>query len=64
LAAEFALGADEFVTRFSERIETLAASHDLLVKSRWQGIEIFDLVQAAGPRDREGGDCLIAAVVP
>jgi two-component sensor histidine kinase len=37
---------DDFVTRFSERIQTLAASHDLLVKSRWQGIEIFDLVQA------------------
>ncbi|MBO0752680.1 MAG: HAMP domain-containing protein, partial [Bradyrhizobiaceae bacterium] len=37
---------DEFVTRFSERMQTLAASHDLLVKSRWQGIEIFDLVQA------------------
>ena len=36
---------DEFVARFSERIQTLAASHDLLVKSRWQGIEISDLIR-------------------
>jgi two-component sensor histidine kinase len=36
---------EEFVPRFSERIQTLAASHDLLVKSRWQGIEISDLVR-------------------
>ena len=35
----------EFVTRFSERIQTLAASHDLLVKSQWQGIEISDLIR-------------------
>jgi two-component sensor histidine kinase len=36
---------DEFVTRFSERMQTLAASHDLLVKSQWRGIEIADLIQ-------------------
>lgn len=36
---------EEFVPRFSERIQTLAASHDLLVKSRWQGIEISDLIR-------------------
>jgi two-component sensor histidine kinase len=35
----------EFVPQFSERIQTLAASHDLLVKSRWQGIEISDLIR-------------------
>jgi two-component sensor histidine kinase len=35
----------EFVPRFSERIHTLAASHDLLVKSRWQGIEISELIR-------------------
>jgi two-component sensor histidine kinase/CheY-like chemotaxis protein len=34
----------EFVQRFSERIQTLAASHDLLVKSRWRGIAISDLI--------------------
>jgi two-component sensor histidine kinase len=35
----------EFVPRFSGRIQTLAASHDLLVKSRWQGVDIFDLIR-------------------
>jgi two-component sensor histidine kinase/CheY-like chemotaxis protein len=35
----------EFVPRFSERIQTLAASHDLLVKSRWQGVDISDLIR-------------------
>jgi two-component sensor histidine kinase len=47
----------EFVSRFSERMQTLAASHDLLVKSRWQGIEIGDLirVQLAHFKDLIGG---------
>lgn len=36
---------DEFVMRFSERIQTLAANHDLIVKSGWRGIEISDLVR-------------------
>jgi two-component sensor histidine kinase/CheY-like chemotaxis protein len=35
----------EFMARFSERIQTLAASHDLLVKNRWQGIGISDLIR-------------------
>jgi two-component sensor histidine kinase len=35
----------EFVPRFSERIQTLATSHDLLVKSRWQGVDMSDLVR-------------------
>ena len=33
-----------FVARFSERIQNLAASHDLVVKNRWQAISIFDLL--------------------
>jgi two-component sensor histidine kinase/CheY-like chemotaxis protein len=36
----------EFVPRFSERIRTLATSHDLLVKSRWQGIDMAELIRA------------------
>jgi two-component sensor histidine kinase len=36
----------EFLTRFSERLQTLAASHDLLVRSRWQGVEICALIRA------------------
>jgi two-component sensor histidine kinase/AmiR/NasT family two-component response regulator len=35
----------EFMARFSERIQTLAASHDLLVKNRWQGVGISDLIR-------------------
>ena len=33
-----------FVERLSERISGLAASHDLLVKNQWQGVELADLV--------------------
>jgi PAS domain S-box-containing protein len=36
---------DEFLTRFSQRLQTLASSHDLLVKSRWQGVGISDLIR-------------------
>src|SRR5262249_12677353 len=32
-----AASPEEFMPRFSERIQTLAASHDLLVKNQWQG---------------------------
>jgi PAS domain S-box-containing protein len=36
----------EFVRRFSDRIQALAASHDLLAKSQWQSIAVSDLVRA------------------
>jgi two-component sensor histidine kinase len=36
----------EFVSRFSERIRALAASHDLLVKCQWARVEMFDLLYA------------------
>jgi two-component sensor histidine kinase len=47
---------NEFLTSFSSRIQTLAASHDLLVKSRWKGIGIADLfrVQLAHFKDLIG----------
>jgi two-component sensor histidine kinase len=46
IARQTAIASPEaFVTHFSERMRTLAASHDLLVKSRWQGIEIADLIR-------------------
>ena len=35
----------EFVRRFSDRIQALAASHDLLAKSQWQCIALSDLVR-------------------
>jgi PAS domain S-box-containing protein len=36
----------EFVQRFSNRVQALAASHDLLVKNQWQSIGVADLVRA------------------
>ena len=35
-----------FVARLSERIQGLAASQDLLVKTQWHGVELSDLVEA------------------
>ena len=36
----------EFAGRFGERLSGLAASHDLLVRSDWRGVEIGDLVRS------------------
>ena len=36
----------DFVTRFSERIQSLAANQDLLVENQWRGIELQPLVRA------------------
>ena len=38
---------EEFVKRFSDRIQALATSHDLLAKSEWQSISVSELVQRA-----------------
>jgi PAS domain S-box-containing protein len=37
---------DEFVERFSERIQALSANQDLLVRNEWQGVDVEDLVRA------------------
>ncbi|MBI5260693.1 MAG: PAS domain S-box protein [Bradyrhizobium sp.] len=37
---------DQFVKRFSERIQALAANQDLLVESQWLGVELADLVRS------------------
>jgi two-component sensor histidine kinase len=37
---------EDFVERFSERIQALSANQDLLVRNEWNGIEIEDLVHA------------------
>jgi PAS domain S-box-containing protein len=37
---------DEFVARFSERIQALSANQDLLVRSEWSGVDVADLVRA------------------
>jgi two-component sensor histidine kinase/CheY-like chemotaxis protein len=35
---------DEFMVRFSNRIQALAVNHDLLVKNQWQRISVAELV--------------------
>ena len=37
---------EEFVKRFSERVQALAASHDLLARSEWQSVAISELLRA------------------
>jgi PAS domain S-box-containing protein len=37
---------EDFIERFSERIQALSASQDLLVRNEWNGVEIEDLVWA------------------
>jgi two-component sensor histidine kinase len=37
---------EHFVDRFSERIQALLASQDLLIQNEWHGVEIEDLVRA------------------
>jgi two-component sensor histidine kinase len=37
---------EEFIERFTERIQALAANQDLLVRNDWRGVDIEDLVRA------------------
>jgi two-component sensor histidine kinase len=37
---------EDFIERFSERIQALSANQDLLVRNAWNGVEIEDLVCA------------------
>jgi PAS domain S-box-containing protein len=37
---------EDFIERFSERIQALAANQDLLIRNEWQGVEVEDLVCA------------------
>ena len=37
---------DDFVRRFSQRIQALAASHDLLAGNEWKSVAIVDLIRA------------------
>ncbi len=41
-----AASPEDFVERFGERIQALAASQDLLVKSGWKGVELAELLRA------------------
>jgi two-component sensor histidine kinase len=37
---------ENFVERFSERIQALSANQDLLIRNEWKGVEVEDLVRA------------------
>jgi PAS domain S-box-containing protein len=37
---------EDFIEHFSERIQSLSANQDLLIRNAWQGVEIEDLVRA------------------
>jgi two-component sensor histidine kinase len=37
---------EDFIERFSERIQALSANQDLLIRNEWHGVEIKDLVCA------------------
>jgi PAS domain S-box-containing protein len=37
---------EDFIDRFSERIQALAANQDLLIRNEWRGVEVEDLVCA------------------
>ncbi len=37
---------EDFVERFTERIQALAANLDLLIRSEWHGVDVEDLVRA------------------
>ena len=47
IARQTAAGSpNDFVDRFAERVQALAANQDLLVASAWQGVDIDELVRA------------------
>jgi PAS domain S-box-containing protein len=37
---------EDFIGRFTERIQALAANQDLLIRNEWQGVDVQDLVRA------------------
>jgi PAS domain S-box-containing protein len=37
---------EDFIERFTDRIQALAANQDLLVQNEWQGVDVEDLVRA------------------
>ena len=41
-----ATNPEDFVERFSERVQALSANQDLLVRNEWKGVQIGDLVRA------------------
>ena len=44
--ARTSLTLEDFQARFGQRLQGMAASHDLLVSQNWQGVDIAELVRA------------------
>ena len=40
-----AFSPQDFVKKFSNRVQALAVNHDLLVKSQWRSIDVFELIR-------------------
>ena len=40
------INPEDFLERFSKRIQALSANHDLLIRNYWQGVDVEDLVRA------------------
>jgi PAS domain S-box-containing protein len=65
IARQTAAGAPEdFVGRFTERIQALAANQDLLVRNEWQGVDVEDLVRAQFAHFADLVGCRIAVQGP
>ena len=46
VARQTAAGEPEnFISRFTERMQALAANHDLLIRNEWQGVAVVDLIR-------------------
>jgi PAS domain S-box-containing protein len=64
-----AVNPQDFLDRFEKRIEALSASHDLLVKNAWQGVDLNELVRSQlahfedliGPRIKLDGPLLFVS---
>jgi two-component sensor histidine kinase/PAS domain-containing protein len=59
--ARYSGSIDTFMDQFAERLQALAASHDLLVQESWYGASLHELVRAQlGPfLDRDGAQVVV-----
>jgi PAS domain S-box-containing protein len=55
-----ASSSDDFLVRFGERIRSLAAAQDLLIKNEWKGVEAGELVRAQLSHFADGAGTRIA----
>ncbi len=46
IARQSAVGSGDFVQRFEDRLQSLAAAQDLLVKAEWKAVPLADLIRS------------------